>query len=391
MSRPSISATRCAARARWAGPASTARSRTRSRSSSISTAWPSRLRSSARSTARCAAATATWARTPTGRGSSPRCAPSWTRRGGRSRCSGPAAPPGRSPSRPRWPAPRRSRSSTATGRVAPSSSRCFASARPHRPSSCLGGRLPRAGEDRDIVVNATSIGLFPDVDARLDLDVDSLGPGIVVADVIPNPPRTRLIRDARRAAATVLDGLGMLVNQGVDQHPPLDRGRRRSRGHAAHAWPSCSASRAQVSRARPGAGCHHLDLASLRRSRRRQLRAGSIGRSSQTITELERQVRAPTRASWAARRPARGARSARRGTAAACPPPCARTRRARGTASGRRPSRSGDAGHEVGERALDERRVAHELEARLRAAPAPARPAKRSDSGGLGSASTLTP
>ena len=67
----------------------------------------------------------------------------------------------------------------------------------------------------DIVVNATSIGLWPDVDAQLELDLDALGDGLVVADVIPNPPRTRLIRDAEARGCTVLDGLGMLVNQGV--------------------------------------------------------------------------------------------------------------------------------------------------------------------------------
>jgi shikimate dehydrogenase len=70
-------------------------------------------------------------------------------------------------------------------------------------------------EATDIVVNATSVGLFPDVDARLDLDVGTLRPSMVVADVIPNPPRTRLIRDAEARGCTVLDGLGMLVNQGV--------------------------------------------------------------------------------------------------------------------------------------------------------------------------------
>jgi shikimate dehydrogenase len=73
----------------------------------------------------------------------------------------------------------------------------------------------RVPEATDIVVNATSVGLFPDVDARLDLDPDSLRPGMVVADVIPNPPRTRLLRDAEARGATVLDGMGMLVNQGV--------------------------------------------------------------------------------------------------------------------------------------------------------------------------------
>ena len=66
----------------------------------------------------------------------------------------------------------------------------------------------------DIVVNATSIGLYPDVDARVALDVSSLKPGMVVADVIPNPPRTRLIRDAEERGCKVLDGLGMIVNQG---------------------------------------------------------------------------------------------------------------------------------------------------------------------------------
>ena len=67
----------------------------------------------------------------------------------------------------------------------------------------------------DIVVNATPVGLFPDVDARVELELESLWPGMVVADVIPNPPRTHLIRDAEARGCTVLDGLGMLVGQGA--------------------------------------------------------------------------------------------------------------------------------------------------------------------------------
>ncbi len=69
--------------------------------------------------------------------------------------------------------------------------------------------------DADIVVNATSIGLYPDVDARLDLDPATLRRGLVVADVIPNPPRTWLVKEAERRGCRVLDGLGMIVNQGV--------------------------------------------------------------------------------------------------------------------------------------------------------------------------------
>jgi shikimate dehydrogenase len=67
----------------------------------------------------------------------------------------------------------------------------------------------------EIVINATSIGLYPNVDETLDLDTDSLQPEMVVADGIHNPPKTRLIRAAEARGCRVVDGLTMLVNQGV--------------------------------------------------------------------------------------------------------------------------------------------------------------------------------
>ena len=68
--------------------------------------------------------------------------------------------------------------------------------------------------DTDLVINATSIGLY-DADAALNFEVETLQPQMVVADVIGNPPRTRLIRDAVARGCKTLDGLGMLVNQGI--------------------------------------------------------------------------------------------------------------------------------------------------------------------------------
>ncbi len=70
-------------------------------------------------------------------------------------------------------------------------------------------------ETADVVVNATSVGLFPDVDARLDVDLATLAARMTVADVIPNPPITRFLREAQARGCRVLDGTGMLVNQGV--------------------------------------------------------------------------------------------------------------------------------------------------------------------------------
>lgn len=66
----------------------------------------------------------------------------------------------------------------------------------------------------DIVINGTSIGLYTP-DARLPLDLTSLKPGMVVADVVFSPVRTRFLDDAAARGCRAIDGLGMLVNQGI--------------------------------------------------------------------------------------------------------------------------------------------------------------------------------
>ena len=84
-------------------------------------------------------------------------------------------------------------------------------------------------DNTDILVNATSIGLYPDVNARPDLYYDTISAGMIVCDVIPNPPQTPFLSEAAAQGATVLDGLGMLVYQGAigikmwtGQDAPLD-------------------------------------------------------------------------------------------------------------------------------------------------------------------------
>ena len=66
----------------------------------------------------------------------------------------------------------------------------------------------------DVLVNATSIGLYPDVAACPPVDFSTLSSDGVVADVIPNPPSTPFLRQAAERGARTLDGLGMLINQG---------------------------------------------------------------------------------------------------------------------------------------------------------------------------------
>jgi shikimate dehydrogenase len=68
--------------------------------------------------------------------------------------------------------------------------------------------------DTDIVINATSIGLFPDVDAEPDLDYSTLTPDMTVCDVI-HSPTTPFLRKAKQQGSATLDGVGMLVYQGA--------------------------------------------------------------------------------------------------------------------------------------------------------------------------------
>jgi shikimate dehydrogenase len=63
-----------------------------------------------------------------------------------------------------------------------------------------------------VVVNATSLGLPGSGEVPLSFDVIPMG--LVVCDVIPNPPDTFFLQRARQAGARTLDGRGMLLNQG---------------------------------------------------------------------------------------------------------------------------------------------------------------------------------
>ena len=66
----------------------------------------------------------------------------------------------------------------------------------------------------DILVNATSIGFHPSTDTP-DVDDATIRPGMVVADVVANPPDTAFLQRAAAQGATTLQGLGMLVNQAL--------------------------------------------------------------------------------------------------------------------------------------------------------------------------------
>ena len=82
----------------------------------------------------------------------------------------------------------------------------------HRPWGEDGYLVP---PDAAILVNGTSVGLYEPT-VMPPVDPASLRPGLVVADVVFSPVRTRLLEVAGEAGCRTLDGLGMLVNQGAE-------------------------------------------------------------------------------------------------------------------------------------------------------------------------------
>ncbi|HEX74936.1 MAG TPA: shikimate dehydrogenase [Dehalococcoidia bacterium] len=69
-------------------------------------------------------------------------------------------------------------------------------------------------EQADILVNATSVGMAPNIDETI-IPFNLLKPGLVVFDVVYNPIKTRLLREAKQAGAKTISGIDMLVWQGA--------------------------------------------------------------------------------------------------------------------------------------------------------------------------------
>jgi shikimate dehydrogenase len=74
----------------------------------------------------------------------------------------------------------------------------------------LAGVIDRA----DILVNATSVGMSPN-DGVSAVPAKLLKKDLIVYDVVYNPERTQLLKDAEKAGAEIISGIDMLVWQGI--------------------------------------------------------------------------------------------------------------------------------------------------------------------------------
>ncbi|KPK78035.1 MAG: hypothetical protein AMJ89_01325 [candidate division Zixibacteria bacterium SM23_73] len=69
-------------------------------------------------------------------------------------------------------------------------------------------------KNADVLVNATSVGMHPDDDRSL-VHRTLLRPELCVMDIVYNPLKTKLVKDAEAAGAKVVSGLEMLIYQGA--------------------------------------------------------------------------------------------------------------------------------------------------------------------------------
>ena len=89
-----------------------------------------------------------------------------------------------------------------------------------------GASYPVAPKSWDLLVNATPVGTYPDVDAT---PFDGSFDGVLVYDLVYNPQVTRLLKEADAAGCRTIGGLDMLVAQAEEQsewwlgrRPPMD-------------------------------------------------------------------------------------------------------------------------------------------------------------------------
>lgn len=72
--------------------------------------------------------------------------------------------------------------------------------------------------DTDILINATPIGLYPNVDQIPDIQLDSILPSMFVQDVIPNPAITPFLAGGRGPGGKMEHRYGHAGEPGCHQH-----------------------------------------------------------------------------------------------------------------------------------------------------------------------------
>jgi len=80
----------------------------------------------------------------------------------------------------------------------------------------LDDTLTKEIKDTDILINTTPVGMYPNVDQKPVVTAEMMHKDLVVNDIVYNPLKTGLLKEADKAGAKSISGIKMLMYQGVE-------------------------------------------------------------------------------------------------------------------------------------------------------------------------------
>ncbi len=83
---------------------------------------------------------------------------------------------------------------------------------------CLGlnEKLSEELNDADVLVNTTPVGMYPNEDQKPIVTSDMMHHDLLVNDIVYNPIKTDLLKEAEKAGAKTINGTKMLIYQGLE-------------------------------------------------------------------------------------------------------------------------------------------------------------------------------
>lgn len=93
----------------------------------------------------------------------------------------------------------------------------------------LDEKLEEELKDTDVLINTTPVGMHPHEHQKPIVNEDMIHQGLLVNDIVYNPLKTGLLKEAEKAGAMTISGVRMLIYQGVEAfriwtgiNPPLE-------------------------------------------------------------------------------------------------------------------------------------------------------------------------
>jgi shikimate dehydrogenase len=82
--------------------------------------------------------------------------------------------------------------------------------------NCSFEELKNYSGDFDVLINATSLGMFPNI-YEIPIEKEKIKEGQIVFDIVYNPLETKLIREAKAKNCEIILGIEMLLEQAYEQ------------------------------------------------------------------------------------------------------------------------------------------------------------------------------